>query len=374
MGCARVSCFHNETTIRALLFASVLLTISCSSSSGASDATADTSQRIDGVAAEEVLWSDLLEDISSPDGQIQMDASDSSGPSEDAGDTLVPGDTADAADSCDLPDEQGDDGGPEETVCQPDCLDKVCGEDGCGGNCGDCLEDEVCIDYLSCVPANALLVWKSIPGGQFQMGCSPGDTVCPGIDNPTHGVTLSAFFMLETEVTEAQYEYVAKANPSAHYGGAAGPNFPVENVTWTAAQAFCEAVSASLCSEAQWEYAARAGTTTKFGCGDAPECLDLIAWHNNVAGAMKHEVKGKAANDFGLYDMFGNVWEWTADWYGETYYAISPDTDPLGPDSGTYRVRRGGGFFSNMGFMPSSLRSYENPTSDFLDLGFRCCK
>ncbi len=326
------------------------------------------------MAAEEVLWSDLLEDISSPDGQIQMDASDSSGPSEDAGDTLVPGDTADAADSCDLPDEQGDDGGPEETVCQPDCLDKVCGEDGCGGNCGDCLEDEVCIDYLSCVPANALLVWKSIPGGQFQMGCSPGDTVCPGIDNPTHGVTLSAFFMLETEVTEAQYEYVAKANPSAHYGGAAGPNFPVENVTWTAAQAFCEAVSASLCSEAQWEYAARAGTTTKFGCGDAPECLDLIAWHNNVAGAMKHEVKGKAANDFGLYDMFGNVWEWTADWYGETYYAISPDTDPLGPDSGTYRVRRGGGFFSNMGFMPSSLRSYENPTSDFLDLGFRCCK
>jgi formylglycine-generating enzyme required for sulfatase activity len=186
--------------------------------------------------------------------------------------------------------------------------------------------------------------WISIPGGTFEMGCSPGDLLCEEGEKPAHTVTLSAFEMLETEVTEAQYLAVMGDDPSCDYGSGGGPDSPVECLTWKQTRAFCEAVGGRLPTEAEWEYAARAGATTKYSCGDDPSCLGDIAWYDENSGGHKHDVKGKDPNGYGLHDMLGNIWEWTGDWYSDTYYSKSPASNPQGPSGGSGRVVRGGHF------------------------------
>ncbi len=129
-----------------------------------------------------------------------------------------------------------------------------------------------------------------------------------------------------------------------------GGNYPVESVSWDDAQQFIKKLksptgkSYRLPTEAEWEYACRAGGSGKY-CGSNK--LDAVAWHQGNSGEATHAVGGKAANDFGLYDMSGNVREWCADWYDKGYYASSPQDNPTGPDSGKGRVLRGGGWSSN---------------------------
>jgi formylglycine-generating enzyme required for sulfatase activity len=252
------------------------------------------------------------------------------------------------------------------------CDDKECGSDGCGGSCGSCGEGLFCVGGLGCFDNEYGVKWVSIPGGTFQMGCSPGDTSCYGDEKPFHAVTLSSFQMLETEVTESQYSAVVGTNPSCNWNGGGGPNNPVECVTWYQAKEFCEAIGGRLPTEAEWEYAARGGTTTKYYCGDSSSCLGGIAWYS---GDMKQNVKAKTANAYGLYDMLGNVWEWTADWYSSSYYSSSPSVNPTGPASGSDRVARGGSFYSSAA---SSLRvSYRldfDPSAGYGYLGFRCAR
>ncbi len=189
-----------------------------------------------------------------------------------------------------------------DSVCVPACDGKECGENGCGGVCGTCTGDKLCIDG-SCMGCG----WIPIPAGTFQMGCSPNDSGCTSKEEPSHAVTLSAFEMLETEVTEAQYLAVMGTNPSCNYNEGGGPDNPVECVTWFNAKAFCEAVGGRLPTEAEWEYAARGGTTTKYYCGDLVSCLTGIAWYGLNSDGKLHSVKGKTANAYGLYDMLGNV-------------------------------------------------------------------
>ena len=130
---------------------------------------------------------------------------------------------------------------------------------------------------------------------------------------------------------------------------------------WYASVAFCVAVGSRLCTEAEWEYAARGGTTTRYYCGDNESCLDAIAWHSAPDGEIRHEVGGKIPNAYGLYDMLGNVWEWTADWYSDSYYAESPTDAPTGPDSGWSRVKRGGSFSWGVKKLRVSSRTKESP-------------
>jgi formylglycine-generating enzyme required for sulfatase activity len=216
--------------------------------------------------------------------------------------------------------------------------------------------------------------WVSIPGGTFEMGCSPGDGDCSDDEKPPHSVTVSGFEMLETEVTEAQYETVMGDNPSCDYNGGGGPDNPVECVTWFDAKAFCEGIGGRLPTEAEWEYSARGGTTTRYSCGDDASCLDAIAWYDANSDGHKHDVKGKDPNGYGLYDMSGNVWEWTADWYSETYYSESPANNPQGPDSGSIRVFRGGGFDYYAVYLRVSFRGYFSPSGDYSNLGLRCAR
>ena len=257
--------------------------------------------------------------------------------------------------------------------CAPACVGKECGDNGCDGSCGACGQDEECDAQGQCV-ASIGLVWKPIPGGTFMMGCSPGDGACGSNENPAHSVTLSPFEMLETEVTEGQYEAVTGEDPSCDWGTDGGPDSPVECIDWYEAKAFCEAVGGRLCTEAEWEYAARGGTTTKYYCGDSASCLNDIAWYLDNSGSHKHDVKGKAPNAYGLYDMLGNVYEWTADWYSNSYYSVSPANNPQGPNSGSYRVLRGGCFYSAYDYLRVSYRSYDSPSAGYGTLGLRCCR
>lgn len=174
-----------------------------------------------------------------------------------------------------------------------------------------------------------------------------------------------------------------------------GDDEPVVNVTWNDASAMIswltkkEGTTYRLPTEAEWEYACRAGTRTRYHSGDDPMSLLKVA---NVfdADSMKNWSRWKvyalpehdgfpftapvgsfAPNPWGLYDMHGNVWEWCADWHGDTYYAASPVDDPQGPATGTVRVRRGGSWHTWSFYARSAFRNWNTPSTRYTLVGFR---
>ena len=204
-------------------------------------------------------------------------------------------------------------------------------------------------------------VW--IPPGTFQMGCSPDDSECQADENPAHSVTLTrGFWIGQTPVTQGAYKKVVDSNPS-HFQGY---QLPVDQVSWNDAQAYCKGVEMRLPTEAEWEYAARGGSAA---ARDAP--LERIAWYDSNSGNTTHEVGQKQANGYGLYDMLGNLWEWTADWLGP--YAAAGAMDPRGPQTGRYRVLRGGAWSSLAFLVRVSARSWDVPEDAYNYVStFRC--
>jgi formylglycine-generating enzyme required for sulfatase activity len=170
---------------------------------------------------------------------------------------------------------------------------------------------------------------------------------------------------------------------------------PVVNVTWNDAVALADWLSRAeghsyrLPTEAEWEYAARAGTRTRYCSGDDPETLQKVAnvfdadaarnWKKwagyALAGRDGHAftapVGSHAPNAFGLYDMHGNAWEWTADWHDDHYYANSPVDDPKGPPTGSVRVRRGGSWHTWSFYARSSFRNWNSPGTRYTLVGMR---
>jgi formylglycine-generating enzyme required for sulfatase activity len=225
-------------------------------------------------------------------------------------------------------------------------------------------------------PKDGLMyVW--IPPGTFRMGCSPGDTQCrdryPGhVSGPweePHTVTISkGFWMGQTLVTQDAYYRVTHKH--RHDDPYPGKDMPIQEVDWEHANAYCTAVGTRLPTEAEWEYAARAGTTgARYGD------LDAIAWYKNNSGGHPHPVKQKQRNAWGLYDMLGNLRQWTNDWYGENYFLHSPAVDPQGPpgpaSSGPApsRMLRGGSYLLDASSIRASERVMKNGDSN---PGFRC--
>jgi formylglycine-generating enzyme required for sulfatase activity len=153
---------------------------------------------------------------------------------------------------------------------------------------------------------------------------------------------------------------------------AANARHPVVNVSWEDAAAFCAAEGKRLPTEAEWEHACRGGADGRmfpWGDGDPTEKLA----HYDAAGPA--QVCTKARNDFGLCDISGNVWEWTADWFDRTYYSTSPPSNPPGPEQGLYRVLRGGSWFDQGKlFLTCSYRSWARPSERSPAVGFRCAK
>jgi len=203
-------------------------------------------------------------------------------------------------------------------------------------------------------------VW--IPPGKFQMGCSPGDTECGADEKPVHEVTLTKGFWLgQTAVTQQAYEKVIGKNPANHKGA----DFPVEEVNWEEAHAYCVAIGGRLPTEAEYEYAARAGSTSaRYGN------LNEIGWSKDNSGGASHEVGRKLPNAFGLYDMVGNTWQWVADWYGK--YTAEPQIDPKGPATGDLKEPKGGSWGTVATSLRASHRDTVEPDHRGNKLGMRC--
>ncbi len=214
------------------------------------------------------------------------------------------------------------------------------------------------------------LSWVALRGGTYRMGCSPNDADCRADETP-HTVTVGAFDITATLVTQTQYLGMAGVNPSFFAGCA---TCPVEQVSWADAAAFCAAVGGRLPTEAEWEYAARATTTTRTYCGDDLSCLAGIAWSVDNSDMKTQPVAEKRANDFGLYDALGDVWEWVNDWYDATYYETGQSDNPPGPQSGADRVLRGGAWNDGATSLRVSLRSYDQPDDSNRATGFRCAR
>jgi formylglycine-generating enzyme required for sulfatase activity len=232
-----------------------------------------------------------------------------------------------------------------------------------------------------------------VPAGRFLMGSPETEPARHADEGPQHLVAISRpFHMGIFPVTQQEYEAVMGHNP-AHFKPAAGggPAHPVESVSWYDATEFCRRLSSRyeerdagrvyyLPTEAEWEYACRAGTRTPFAFG--PSLSSLLANFNGQdpygdapRGPFRQQttpVGSFGANAFGLYDMHGNVWEWCADFYGESYYSQSPERDPLGPRSGDRRVLRGGNWNSSGGKnCRSARRGKDDPTATTHFDGFR---
>jgi serine/threonine protein kinase/formylglycine-generating enzyme required for sulfatase activity len=203
-------------------------------------------------------------------------------------------------------------------------------------------------------------VW--IAPGKFMMGCSPGDPNCDSDESPAHEVTISkGFWIGATEVTQAAYENVVGHNPSNFKGA----DLPVETVNWHLADSYCKAVGMSLPTEAEWEYAARGGSSRgRYGK------LDDVAWWGVISEKKTHQVAQKQPNAYGLYDLLGNVAEWTASWYGP--YEAGAATDPPGPTEGQYRTARGGSWQGGMKNSRVSSRLPRLPGARGPYIGLRC--
>lgn len=215
--------------------------------------------------------------------------------------------------------------------------------------------------------------FRLIPAGEFVMGSPSNEADRFSEEGPQRTVKLTKpFYMGVTEVTQAQYQRVMGSNPSFWKGD----NLPVERVRWNDATEFCRRMSQltgltiTLPTEAQWEYACRAGTTTPYYFGSNANQLGDYAWFNSNSGGKTHLVGTKKPNAWGLYDMHGNVWEWCQDWFQDSYNGLA-NTDPQGPQSGAYRVLRGGSWPYDARSCRSASRPGGIPVGTYGVYGFR---
>lgn len=217
-----------------------------------------------------------------------------------------------------------------------------------------------------------------VPAGDFGMGCDKSvDDACSDDEMPMHTVSLSAFEIDRTEVTQAQYAACiadGKCTAPSCDWNCDNQNFPATCLTWTQGGAYCSWAGKRLPTEAEWEKAARGDHDFKYPWGnDDPDCA-----HANLSGcsdgAMEVGSLAAGASPYGALDMAGNVVEFVADWYDQAYYAASPPADPMGPKSGTRHGGRGGGFKSNAQYLRAAKRDWYDATDAAASLGFRCAR
>lgn len=206
-----------------------------------------------------------------------------------------------------------------------------------------------------------------VEGGSFQMGDNFGESD----EKPVHEVVLSNYYIGETQVTQALWKAVMGDNPS-HWKG---DSLPVEQVSWNDCHEFIKQLNKKtgeifrLPTEAEWEYAARGGRDSQGFLYIGSNFIGEVAWYDVNSDSKTHPVKQMAANELGLYDMSGNVWEWCQDWYGG--YGSSAQTNPQGPSSGSYRVLRGGSWSNGAQRCRLAYRNNFSPSESYYYIGFR---
>lgn len=240
-----------------------------------------------------------------------------------------------------------------------------------------------------------------VPAGEFIMGSDDGKDD----EKPAHTVYLDAYYIDKYEVTNAAYKVCVDAgvcqppkltihsgasDNSVYYGNSKFDNYPVIFMDWFSANAYCEWREASLPTEAQWEKAARGTDERLYPWGDEISCdkANYSVTYRYGCSRDTSEVGSypRGVSPYGVYDLVGNVSEWVADWYSATYYQISPQSNPQGPDSGQYRVLRGGWWFDyyHEHFISTSRNKAEpNYSGEYFSrivgsgyeaIGFRCAK
>ena len=210
-----------------------------------------------------------------------------------------------------------------------------------------------------------------VKAGTFTMGATSEMKDPYSNEKPTHQVTLTNdYYIGKTEVTQALWKAVMGNNPSDFKGD----NLPVECVCWDDCRKFISKLNSltgrnfRLPTEAEWEFAARGGNNSNHYQYSGSNELGDVAWYEGNSGDKTHVVATKQPNELGLYDMSGNVWEWCSDWFGN--YSSS-QTNPTGPNSGSFRVYRGGGWNNNASCFRSSFRDSLIPDYGFNGLGLR---
>ena len=200
-----------------------------------------------------------------------------------------------------------------------------------------------------------------VDGGKFQMGATKEQKEPNDDERPVHQVTLSPYYIGETEVTQELWQAVMGSNPS-HYKG---PKLPVERVSWDDCQEFIvklnerTGLNFRLLTEAEWEFAARGGNKSRGYQYSGSNNVADVAWYDSNSGSSTHEVKTKQPNELGIYDMSGNVWEWCQDW--KDSYVSGSQTNPTGASSGSRRVKRGGSWDDFVGACRVAFRSLITP-------------
>ena len=222
------------------------------------------------------------------------------------------------------------------------------------------VKDGICIEMVK------------VEGGTFMMGATSEMKNPNSNEKPVHQVTLTNdYYMGKYEVTQALWQAVMGSNPSEYKGD----NLPVETVSWNDCQKFISKLNSltgrkfRLPTEAEWEYAARGGKKSRGYQYSGSRKISDVAWYEGNSRSKTHPVGRKQANELGIYDMSGNVWEWCSDWYGS--YSSSSQTNPMGSDSGAKRVRRGGSWCYIARICRSSYRYGDAPDCRGLYLGLR---
>ena len=260
-----------------------------------------------------------------------------------------------------------------------------------------CNENCMSFDFSSCV-AEGTEEMVFVPFGSFWMGCNEEvDNECDTDESPYHEVYLDSFHIDTYEVTAGAYKACVDAGICIYNGDSnerntynnSRDNHPINNVTPIEAETYCEWVGKRLPTEAEWEKAARGTDGRKYPWGNTPivSCthavLPIPGVGSSTVGCGTGQTwpvgsKPLGISPYGVHDMIGNVWEWTADWYSQTYYQNTPNggwINPQGPDSDSFRVKRGGTFTSsNLSLFRTSDRDFANPQTANYMYGFRCAK
>ena len=221
---------------------------------------------------------------------------------------------------------------------------------------------------------NVMIEMVRVEGGTFTMGATAEQASDAFSDElPTHKVTLSPFLIGKYEVSQTLWLAVMGENPSVN----TGINLPVDNVTWNECQTFITKLNEltgknfRLLTEAEWEYAARGGNKSKGYKYSGSNNLGDVAWYIDNSNNTSHAMGTKAPNELGIYDMTGNVMEWVSDWKGS--YPSGAQTNPTGPDSGTYRVNRGGSYGNVERLSRITNRNSIDPNMSSKTMGLRLC-
>ena len=218
---------------------------------------------------------------------------------------------------------------------------------------------------------NVPFTMVQVVGGSFIMGSQNDNENVEVNERPQRKVTLSTYWIGKTEVTQQLWQAVMGSNPS-YFKGA---ELPVEQVSWNDCQQFIQRLNSltgrqfRLPTEAEWEYAARGGSrTSNFRYSGGDNASD-VAWYWGNANDKTHVVGGKRANELGIHDMTGNVWEWCQDWYG--YYPDKDQHNPKGARSGRYRVNRGGSWCFEQKAARNTARFANRPDGRYKSVGLR---